>query len=130
MQNIKFSYLYRDGGNYKRHASVVFSNSDELTVDVVKEALAEAFLPDGLFVARQIRIPEAFLFERGNANSDDHCFHELDSVEVCLETATDVCSRSIGQFVAEVKQQAKIGWTAFDPHTAAGEQLSTRRRTA
>lgn len=116
MNNIKFSYLYRDAGNYKKWANVVFSNPDGLTVDAVKRVLMDAFLPDGLFIARQIQIPETFLFDQGEARSDDHCFHELDSIEGSLEVANDTHSRSIGQFTAEVEKEAKRGWLTFDPH--------------
>ncbi len=28
MTNIKFNYLYRDGGNYKIHGSQIFTNSE------------------------------------------------------------------------------------------------------
>ena len=123
MNNIRFSYLYRDAGNYKKWATVVFSNPDGLSVEVARTALADAFLQDGLFLARQIRIPETFLFDRGEASSDDHCFHELDSIEVSLEVANDAYSRSITQFIAEVEVEAKRGWLTFDPHEAS-QQLS------
>lgn len=116
MHNIKFSYLYRDAGNYKKWADVVFSNPDGSTPEEVTEALKDAFLQDGLFIAHQIRIPEAFLFDRGDATSGDHCFHELDSVEASLEVPNDRYSRSITQFMIEVNKEAKRGWVAFDPH--------------
>jgi|SRR5229473_175207 len=35
MANIKFNYLYRDAGNYKKRASVVFSNPEGLTLHSV-----------------------------------------------------------------------------------------------
>jgi len=124
MNNIKLTYLYRDAGNYKKWANVVFSNPGGVTAEAAKRALIGAFLQDGLFVARQIRIPEAFLFDRGEANSDDHCFNELDSVEATAEVATDTYSRSISQLIAEVKREAKRGWLAFDPHDNSDQQIS------
>lgn len=123
MNNIKFSYLYRDAGNYKKWADIIFSNPDGLTVEAVKKALIEAFSQDALFIAHQIRIPEAFLFDRGKATSDDHCFHELDSVELSTEVPNDTHSRSIGQFIAEVKREAQRGWLAFDPHDTYCQQI-------
>src|SRR5579863_8146625 len=110
MRSIKFSYLYRDAGNYKRWATVVFSNPDGLTLESATKALNDAFLQDGLFIAHQIRIPEVFSFNQGDATSDDHCFHEFSSVEATLEQPDDRCSRSIAQFIAEVTIGAKRGW--------------------
>lgn len=116
MDNVRFTYLYRDAGNYKKWAEVVFSNPDSLAIDAIKEELNSAFLTDGLFIAHQVRLPEAFLFSEGHATSDDHCFHEFHSVEETSEAPTEGHSRPIVQFVAEVKRQAREGWTAFDPH--------------
>ncbi len=124
MHNIKFGYLYRDAGNYKKWANVIFSNPDGLTPETVRNALKDSFLQDGLFIAHQIRIPQAFLFGQGDATSDDHCFHELDSVEASLESPNDSYSRSISQFIAEVKKEAKRGWMGFDPHDRIPHQIS------
>ncbi len=118
MSNIKFSYLYRDAGNYKKWADIVFCNPDGLTLEAVTKTLKGAFMQDGLFVAHQVRVPEMFFFSRGNATSDDHCFHEFSAVEASLEDANDPCSRSISEFIAEVQREAKRGWGAFDPHDA------------
>ena len=124
MPNVKFSYLYRDTGNFKKWADVVFSNPDGVALETTTKALEDAFLQDGLFIARQVRVPEVFLFSRGDATSDDHCFHEFSAAEASLEEPTDVCSRSIAQFIAEVKREGKRGWTTFDPHDALQQRLS------
>jgi hypothetical protein len=116
MSNIKLIYLYRDAGNYKKWAEVVFSNPDRLALEAVTKALSDAFLTDGLFIAHQIRLPEAFLFNEGDATSDDQCFHEFAIAEITLEVPNDSHSRSISQFITEVERQAKRGWAAFDPH--------------
>jgi hypothetical protein len=116
MDNVKFNYLYRDAGNYKKWAEVVFSNPDRLTVEATTKALRDTFLQDGLFIAHQVRLPEVFFSVQGEATSDDHCFHEFDAVEISLETPNDQHARSISQFIAEVKRQAERGWMEFDPH--------------
>jgi len=79
-------------------------------------------LTDGLFVARQIRVPEVF-FSEGDATSDDHCFHEFESVEFTLEGPNDAHARSIGDFAAEVEKEGERGWTAFDPHDVLAKQI-------
>jgi hypothetical protein len=116
MKNLKFSYLYRDAGNYKKCGSVVFSNPDSLSPESVEKAVRKLLPQDGLFVASQIRIPECFLFANAYANSDDHCFHEFDQIQSTLELPNDCHNRSIGQFVKEIEQEAKRGWITFDPH--------------
>lgn len=116
MPNIKFIYLYRDGGNYKKWAEVVFRNPDDLSCDFIAKALRERFMQEGLFIAHQIRLPDAFLCTRGEANSDDHCYHEFDRAELTPETSNDQYRRSMKQFLAEVHMQSTSGWIAFDPH--------------
>jgi hypothetical protein len=116
MENIKLNYLYRDAGNYKKWADAVFSNPERLKPELITKDLRDAFLQDGLFIAHQVRLPEAFFFTREDATSDDHCFHEFASAEISLEPPNDPHSRSISQFIAEVKEEAKRGWLAFDPH--------------
>jgi hypothetical protein len=124
MDNIKFNYLYRDAGNYKKWAEVVFSNPDRLTLESMTAALRDTFLQDGLFIAHQVRLPEAFFSTEGDATSDDHCFHEFDVAEITLEAPNDSQSRSISQFIAEVKREARRGWVTFDPHDRLHQRIS------
>lgn len=114
--NTRFSYLYRDAGNYKKSGRVVFSNPDNLRPILIEKALRQSLSEECLFVASQIRVPECFLYARGDANSDDHCFHEFEQVDETAEETDDLHQRSISQFVEEVKRQAKLGWGVFDPH--------------
>lgn len=116
MNNFKFIYLYRDAGNYKRWASIAFLNSDKSTMESVTETLDHSLIEGRLFIANQIRIPECFLYTEGNATSDDHCFHELDTIELTSDSPNDRYSRSIDQFLGEVASEAARGWVAFDPH--------------
>jgi hypothetical protein len=114
MSNIKFNYLYRDGSNHKSWGEVVFANPENLTLDEVDKKLVDAFLPDQLFVANQISIPEKFLFLDGKFSKYDHCYHEFDCVEICEESPTDYLGRSVTVFLREVEIIAKQGWEAFD----------------
>jgi hypothetical protein len=124
MDNIKFVYLYRDGSNYKKWAEIVFSNVDQESPEAVTEGLREAFLEDGIFIAHQVRIPEVFLAFEYPLTSDDHCFHEFNSVEVTPDAPDDPCRRSIREFIAEVRTEAKQGWRAFNPQ----DRLAPRNR--
>jgi hypothetical protein len=113
MKNVKFAYLYRDAGNYKEWATVVFSNPAHLTPSAITSDLKRAFLPDGLFIAHQICVPEVLPY--GNLTLDDHCFHEFDSVELTTDPPNDRLERSIGEFLIDVTREAMAGWRAFDP---------------
>jgi hypothetical protein len=115
MNNVKFNYLYRDASNYKKFASVVFSNPSRMSPLAVSKSLEDAFWVDGLFIANQIRVPEVFLFTKCDISIDDHCFHQFHSIELTSQSPTDIHGRSIGVFVAEVANEAKRGWEAFDP---------------
>jgi hypothetical protein len=115
MDNIKFHYLYRDGSNYKNWAKVVFFDDGSLSVDAAAEALRNGFAFGELFIARQVQVPDVFLFSENSVTPDDHCFHEFHSVEVTSEPPDDSCGRSIGEFVADVVGEARRGWLTFDP---------------
>jgi hypothetical protein len=92
MRNIRFTYLYRDGSNYKSWGEIIFSNPDNLSATEIEGKIVDAFLPDKQFVASQISIPEKFLFMDGSFTEYDHCYHEFDCVEICEEESTDISS--------------------------------------
>ena len=115
MGNIKFHYLYRDGSNYKKWAEVVFFDADDMPIEVVTKRLRDAFSPDGLFIAHQVRVPEVFLAAEDQLTSDDHCFHEFAAVEATFDASNDSYRRSISEFLAEVATEARTNWPAFNP---------------
>jgi len=114
MKNIKFNYLYRDGANFKSWGEVIFSNPEKLTLIEIESKLIDAFLPDKLFIASQVSLPEEFLFADGEFTKFDHCFHEFDCVEVCQENPTDKLNRSITGFLKDVELASQHGWEEFD----------------
>lgn len=114
MSNIKFVYLYRNGANYKSWGEVVFTNLDQLTLNEIQSKLIAAFLPDKLFVAHQVSIPEKFLFIDGKFTEFDHCYHEFESIELCKEKPTDSLGRSITDFLKDIGLTSQQGWKAFD----------------
>jgi hypothetical protein len=120
MSNVEFSYLYRDGGNYKKFGKAVFSNPNQIACVAIEKALTEAVLEDGLFIADQVRVPEVFLFANGELSFDDHCYHEIDAVRTTEEESTDPHLRTIRQFLSEVIQQGQKGWRVFDPYDSEG----------
>jgi hypothetical protein len=120
MSNVEFSYLYRDGGNYKRFGRVVFSDPEQISCGAIIGALTEAFLEEGLFIADQVRVPEVFLFANGELSFDDHCYHEFDAVRATEKEPNDLHMRTISEFVSEVTEQGRRGWRVFDPYDSEG----------
>jgi hypothetical protein len=120
MSNVEFTYFYRDGGNYKKFGRVVFTNPDQIACGTIEEALTEAFLEDGLFIADQARVPDVFLFANGKLSFDDHCYHEFDTVRPTGEGPTDEQMRSITDFVSEITAVGRRGWRVFDPYDSEG----------
>jgi putative restriction endonuclease len=45
-------------------------------------------------------------------------------LDPALQKRNNSYSRSINQFITEVKREAKRGWVAFDPHEALPQDLS------
>lgn len=114
MANVEFRYLYRDGGNYKKRGSVIFSNREGLDIDLAAERLRQGFLPDGLFIAKQVRVPEVFLYKRGKFTDDDHCYHEFDELTSTNKAVNDQQVRSIQKFLDEVAAEARNGWQTLE----------------
>jgi len=93
--NIKFSYLYRDYGNYKLYGETIFSNPENLSLSKI-EASIKAKLIDGEFFN-----PEAWGIVRLKFEShdyeQDHDWHEYEGVEKTgLETTNGL---SISDFL-------------------------------
>jgi hypothetical protein len=105
---IRFNYLYRDGGNYKKWNFIDFKNPEGLEIDEINRRLENSFDMECLFNAKQAGVPEVFLFdeEEYSVNDDDHCFHEYDSVEAIDASREDIDlqDRTIGKFVKDVEK--------------------------
>lgn len=112
MKNARLTYLYRDGGNYKRWGEVIFSNLEGLPMESTTTFIRDA-VTDDLFIARQVRLPEAFI-DDGHLTIDDHCFHEFYSLAATDEPYTDHFGRSLKDFVNELRTEAQRGWLTFD----------------
>jgi hypothetical protein len=114
MSNMEFFYRYRDGANYKKRGSVVFTNPEGLDCSAIETSLRRAFW-DELFIAHQVRIPEIFLFLDGPFAFDDHCYHEFVAIEASDKPSNDEYGRSIAEFVSEVTA-LRGRWQEFDPY--------------
>jgi len=77
--NVKLNYLYRDNSNYKQYGFVVYSNSNNLSIEVIRDAIFKNLIEGEFFNAEKWGVPEVF-FESNT--KDDHEWHELEGVEL------------------------------------------------
>ncbi len=89
MPNIKINYLYRDGGNYKKSNSIIFSNPQNIELSILENLVRSKLISQHWFYADQWQLPDLH-FDIWN-NELDHTFHEFENVEYTDE-ATDTGS--------------------------------------
>jgi len=79
MPNIKFNYLYRCSGNYKKFISVIFANPPDIELSELENLIQSKLIYGECFYAEQWQLPEIF--------TDivdfriDPTWHEFESVE-------------------------------------------------
>jgi hypothetical protein len=75
---IRFNYLYRDSGNYKKFGSKLFTNPDHLTNDVIEYNIQlhlishEFFYPDCLGIKKF----------KSHRHENDYSWYEFESIEM------------------------------------------------
>jgi hypothetical protein len=113
MPNTKFSYMYRDGSNYKFDGQVIFSGP--FTAEQ-QDRLTARLGGDLFFIAHEVGIPEVAPYATGeyDANCDDHCFHTGDPFVLTDEGPTD--PRTVEAFVAAVEAAPGIEFDPCDPY--------------
>lgn len=112
-----FSYLYRDGANFKAWGQLLFKGIAS-TADL--EIVRSRFKFGELFIAEQLGIPplyaELWAFSDG-ATEDDHVWHTFD--ELRAATAADMALPafdSIESFIERIKH-VKEWNTQLSPHS-------------
>jgi len=99
MPNIKFNYLYRDAGNYKKFSSVIFANPQNIELSVVEDLIGSKLISHHWFYADQWQVSD---LHSGTWNNElDHTFHEFESVEYTDEVADS--SRNLTFFINILK---------------------------
>ena len=83
MPNIKFNYLYRDGGNYKNFNSIIFENDEPTSIEELELLVKSKLVYGEWFYADQWKVPEIFLSTFDFKN--DPTWHEFKSVEYSSE---------------------------------------------
>lgn len=86
--NIKFSYLYRDGSNYKQYNQIVFSNPNQIALEEIRTIIRSKLIEECWFIAIDWNVPDMHFKEYSWDNDLDHEWHEFDCVEETTEVKT------------------------------------------
>lgn len=102
MPNIKFSYFYRDGANYKRYGVVVFSNPSNINLNALATLIRAKLIYGEFFYAESWKLPSLF-FEHCDFIIDP-TWHEFEKIEYTEEPAhkaffIDVFARAVSETV-------------------------------
>jgi hypothetical protein len=103
--NIRFEYLYRDGGNFKNWGEVVFFNPHNVGADVAMSMAKNVLIDQAYFVARKARVPD--LHFREHDEELDHGWHEAHAFQPTDDAANDAQSRSIEEFIVSLQFASK-----------------------
>ena len=79
MPNIQLSYLYRDGGNYKKFGSVVFCNPSNIDLSIVEKRIKSHLIDGSWFYAHLWQLPDLRFID---LNDNDPTWHEFESITV------------------------------------------------
>jgi hypothetical protein len=105
MPNIKFSYFYRDGANYKKFDDVIFANPDSVNLSEIESIISGKLIEETWFYADEWKLPELFL--NTFHFRVDPTWHEFESIEYTDEVPNSVISLS--EFIEAVKR-TKLPW--------------------
>lgn len=76
--NIKFSYLYRDAGNYKKFSEVIFANPNSLSIQDMEHLIRSKLIDGEWFYAKDWGLPNLYFDDW--IEDMDHGFHEFESL--------------------------------------------------
>jgi hypothetical protein len=98
MKNIALSYMYRDGGNYKNHNSVIFGNPDKCVLGQIEPVIRSRLIDGGWFYIQNWGLKDLH-FDKWD-DEIDHTFHEFEGIEYTDEQPTD--ERTILVFLEQI----------------------------
>lgn len=84
--NIKFNYLYRDGGNYKVWGNEILSNPDSLPLAEVEEKIRKYLIDGEFFDPKYWKVKR--LKHDDWVPELDHTWNEFESIEVTNDKPT------------------------------------------
>ena len=104
--NIRFSYLYRDAGNFKNWGEVVFSNPREVEVASVVLNAKRTLIDQAYFFARTASVPSLYFKEYDDEL--DHSWHEVHTFQETNDPPTDPLDRDIEEFIYSLRSASEV----------------------
>jgi hypothetical protein len=101
--NIRFSYLYRDAGNFKNWGEVVFRNPLNIPLEDLAKQLRQSLLDEKYFDAFSVSVPELFFDDYDEEL--DHEWHEFECLEQFDGAPTDRQERGIDTFISKLTEK-------------------------
>jgi hypothetical protein len=102
--NIKFSYFYRDGGNYKKYDNVIFANPDNVDLSELEILIHSKLIDDTWFYADEWKLPELF-FDTFHFRVDP-TWHEFESIKYADEAANSIVALDV--FIEAIRKTKLI----------------------
>jgi hypothetical protein len=99
--NIKLNYRYRDAGNYKQFGSVIFPNSNRLSIEEATRLIREKLISEEFFIPQDLN-PPTLHFHPYDPELD-HEYHEFESWEETYEKANN--PREAGVFLQDIQRR-------------------------
>lgn len=97
---IRFNYLHRDSGNWKKFGSKKFSNPEQLCVDEIELLIRQNLIDQEYFYPEKVGIKK-LKFHR---YLDDYSWYEFEAIEA-IDLEIDIAERieSIQNFLEKLK---------------------------
>ena len=83
--NIKFCYLYRDGGNYKNFNEIVFSNPNSKNFREIEKLVRKKLIDGKWFYCKEWNVPDMHFKEFAYDSEIDVDWHEFEAIEETTE---------------------------------------------
>ena len=99
---IRFNYLHRDSGNWKKFGSKKFSNPDQLTIEEIEQRIRQNLIDQEYFYPDQVGIKK-FKFHQ---YLDDYSWYEFESIEIirCIDPPKKEL-KSISNFLLQLENE-------------------------
>lgn len=102
---IRFNYLYRDSGNWKKFGSKKFSNTEQLTLEEIEQKIRATLTDQEYFYPDQVGIKK-FKFHR---YLDDYSWYEFESIELIENSYTSKGKTElIGNFILKLERMRNL----------------------
>lgn len=97
---IRFKYLHRDSGNWKKFGSKRFSNPEQLTLVEIEQKIRQNLIDQEYFYPDQVGIKK-FKFHRC---LDDYSWYEFESIEILDTDSPKKELKSISEFLLQLEK--------------------------